>query len=184
MKSIAINLKPLTESDLPLLHDWFQKPQIKKWYARGECYSLEMIKEKYLPRIHNPESIPNFIIYADNKPIGYIQFYRISNFLPDGVENYTHSLFTNYNPEEMAGVDMFVANDEYLRKGYATLALKTLIKEHVKDKYLVLVTDPLKSNINAVRFFERNGFKKFTDDNSTSINELMLLHMPRQDNSK
>ena len=45
MKSIAIILKPLTEEDLPLLYNWFQKPHIKQLYARGEDYSLEMIKK-------------------------------------------------------------------------------------------------------------------------------------------
>ena len=177
MKYGAIKLKLLTEEDLPLSYDWFQKPHIKQWYARAEYYSFEMIKKKYIPRILNPESIPNFIVYADNHPIGYIQLYRISSFLPDGIENYMHPLFTNYKPEEIAGVDMFIADEKYLSKGYATLALNTLIKGHINGKYSALVADPLEINSNAISFFERNGFKKFTRD-ITSTNALMLLIIP------
>lgn len=116
------------------MHDWFQKPHIKQWYARNERYSLEEIKKKYIPRILNSESIPNFIVYADNKPIGYIQLYRVNSSMPDGVEDYMHPLFTNYKPEEVAGVDMFIADDKYLGRGFASLALNTLIKEHVNGK--------------------------------------------------
>lgn len=47
----SIHFKPLTENDLPLLHDWFQKSHVKQWYAREENYTIDMIKEKYLPRI-------------------------------------------------------------------------------------------------------------------------------------
>ena len=51
----SINFKPLSENDLPLLFKWFQKPHVKQWYTRGDNYTLEMIKEKYLPRILNSE---------------------------------------------------------------------------------------------------------------------------------
>jgi aminoglycoside 6'-N-acetyltransferase len=62
----SIHFKSLTENDLPLLYAWFQKQHVKQWYARGENYTIDMIREKYLPRILHPESIPNFIVYADN----------------------------------------------------------------------------------------------------------------------
>jgi aminoglycoside 6'-N-acetyltransferase len=45
----SINFKSLGENDLPLLHHWFQRPHVKQWYARDENYTLDMIREKYLP---------------------------------------------------------------------------------------------------------------------------------------
>ncbi len=142
MKFNTVSLKFLSEADLPLLYDWFQKPHIKQWYARGEDYSLDMIKEKYLPRIQKPELIPNFIIYADSQAIGYIQFYRVSSFLPDGVEDYTHPLFSNYKPYDMAGIDMFIADDKYLGKGYASFYWGS-VSPYTKDalEYLRLTED-------------------------------------------
>lgn len=178
----SIDFKLLTENDLPLLYNWFQKPHIRKWYARGESYTLDMIKEKYRPKILNSESIPNFIVYADNIPIGYIQLYCVSNSLPDGVTDYNHLLFNNFKPNEIAGIDLFIADENYLKKGYATLALTNFIKAYVQNKFTLLVTDPLKSNKNAIQFFERNGFKKFNPNND-SINQLMILHlMPHVNN--
>ena len=88
MKSIHFKLP--TESNLSLLHSWFQKPHIKQWDARDENYIFDMIREKYLPRILHPESIPNFIIYADNTPIGYIKLYCIEAYLTPNLMKIAH----------------------------------------------------------------------------------------------
>lgn len=178
----SIHFESLAENDLPLLHDWFQKPHVRQWYARGENYTIDMIREKYLPRILNPESIPNFIIYANNTPIGYIQLYCVKDSLPDGVTDYKHSLFNDFKPEEIAGIDLFIADENYLKKGYATLTLSCFIKEYVEGKFTLLITDPLKSNKNAIQFFERNGFKKFNLSDNNTANELMILHITPERN--
>ena len=177
MKPIVISFKPLTEDDLSLLYDWFQRPHIKKWYARNEDYTCEMIVEKYLPRVRHPELIPNFIIYAGSYPIGYIQLYRVSDAFPDGVESYDHPLFANCSPEDMAGIDMFIAEEDYLGKGYAALALQNFVNEYIKGKFSLLVVDPLKMNKHAILFFEKNGFKKLISPQSQSIHQLLVLHI-------
>ncbi len=183
MTQRMITFKFLTEADLPLVCNWFQKPHIKQWYACGENYTLDMIREKYLPRILHPESIPNFIIYADNTPIGYFQLYHVKDFLPDGVADYHHPLFDDFKADEIAGIDMFIADEDYLRKGYATLILVQFIKEYVQGKFTLLVTDPLKINENAIRFFEKNGFKKLLPQPSQTVNELLVLHVARDKES-
>lgn len=172
-----ITFKPLTQDDLSLLHRWFQKPHVKEWYARGEDYTVDTIKEKYLPRILDSELISNFIVYADDMPIGYIQLYGLKDFLPDGVTDYTHALFDNFKSNEIAGIDLFIADEDYLKKGYATLTLTHFIKEYVRGKFTALLVDPLKKNINAIEFFEKNGFRRFNHDNVNSINELLILHL-------
>ena len=177
MKSTTILFKPLEPTDLALMHVWFHKPSIKQWYTRNENYTRDMIDAKYLPRIRNPENIPNFIIYADNHPVGYIQLYSTSYALPDGVTNYSHPLFAYAKPENIAGLDMFIAEDAFLGKGYATLALQNFITEHVKGKFSMLVVDPLKENTHAIQFFQKNGFAKLPDYQSHLHHELLILHV-------
>jgi aminoglycoside 6'-N-acetyltransferase len=177
MTSQTITFTPLTEDHLPLLWQWFQKPHIKQWYARGEDYTLDMIREKYLPRILKPESIPNFIVSSNGNPMGYIQLYSLAHSLPDGVKDYTHPLFTDFTPDHMAGIDLFIAEEKDLRKGYGTLVLENFIDNYVKGKFDMLIVDPVKTNKHAIHFFERNGFKKIASHPSQSINELLILHI-------
>lgn len=104
-----IQFKPLQENDLILLYQWFQEPLINQLYARNKAWSLEEISAKYLPRIQSQEKIPSFIVYKDNNPIGYIQYYCLADYLPEGISTY-NPLFKEYYPEELAGIK---SNSEY-----------------------------------------------------------------------
>ena len=70
-----IEFKTLHKDDLQLLYRWFQEPTINQYYARGQTWSLKDIGVKYLPRLTGHDNVPSFIIYSDNKPKGFIQYY-------------------------------------------------------------------------------------------------------------
>lgn len=72
---------------------------------------------------------------------------------------------------------MFIAEEEYLGKGYARLALRNFIKKQVKGQFSVLVVDPLKANRHAIQFFEGNGFEKLAGYQSQSMHELLVLRV-------
>ncbi len=168
-----ITFKPLTESYLPLLHQWFQIDHIKKWYARGETYSLEMIKEKYLPRIKASDKIPSYIILLDDKPIGYIQFYHLdAPYYPEGLTDFSHPLFKIHPPEEIAGLDVFIADINYLGRGYGKKLILHFIANIIPPKFNTILVDPAKNNINALSAFYKMGFKEFI---TTDTQHILIL---------
>jgi aminoglycoside 6'-N-acetyltransferase len=169
-----ITFKLLSESDLELLHQWFHVPHVKQWYARGESYTKEMIREKYLPRIGNPD-IPNYIIYVDEHPIGYIQYYILNKSLPEDVNSYQHPVFAKHDAKNMVGIDLFIADEKYLGRGISSDALECFIKQHLQHNFAAVVVDPLKSNHRAIAFFIRNKFKKLMGHNGK--HELMMLEL-------
>lgn len=148
----------MTKPDLKLLHHWFQTPHVFQWYARGEYYTFKMIKEKYLSRL-NDESILSFIIYEDNNPIGYIQRYLVDKHLPEGIRVYQHPLFHQFNPQELAGIDLFIAEKTYLHTGCSSLVLQQFINSYIKGNFKAVLVDPNKNNHIAQLFFEKNGFR-------------------------
>ena len=171
-----ITFKPLHEDDLALLHQWFQKPHIKQLYARGESFTFAMIAEKYLPRIRNPNKIPNYFIYLDGNPMGYIQLYHLSYGLPDGVKDRSHPLFDEFKPEEIAGIDLFIAEEKYLGSGISSDILTNFIGDYIKGKFQAIVSDPVMQNTRAISFFEKNGFKRMTHD-ADGLHQLMLYRV-------
>lgn len=173
MASTHITFKPLNEDHLALLHQWFQIPHIKQWYARGETYTLEMIVEKYLPRINTPQYIPSFLICLDGESIGYIQLYHLSHYLPEGVNDRSHPLFNEYRPEEVAGIDLFIAEEKYYGTGISGIILAAFIEGYVKGKFQAIVSDPVKQNTRALSFFEKNGFKRM-DHHADGLHQLMV----------
>lgn len=167
-----IEFVPLAEKHLALLHQWFQIPHVKKWYARDVSYTPEMIEGKYLPRIKDKKKIPNYIVTLDGQPIGYIQMYNLKYSLPDGVDSYDHPLFKNYAPNRIVGIDLFIAETAYLRKGFGSAMLAKFIKEKIINNFDLVVADPLKINKQAIKLFAKNGFEEFNTSNIQSDNLL------------
>jgi hypothetical protein len=49
MTHASLEFHPLTESDLPLLHSWLNRPHVLEWWT-GET-SVEEVRAKYLPSL-------------------------------------------------------------------------------------------------------------------------------------
>ena len=82
-------LRLVTEADLDLLASWFADPELYKWWG-GAQVPREVVAEKYVGR-RRPR-VESFVIEADRRPIGYIQF---------------HQGFEPYHSPGEGGIDMF-----------------------------------------------------------------------------
>lgn len=136
----TFEFKPLHEADLKLMHQWFHEPIIKQSYARGQNFTYEDINNKYLPRIVGHENVPSFIVYQQSSPIGFIQYYFLTENLPEGVKNYTNPLFNQYKPDEIAGIDCFIAKNNDRGKGKGVQIINAFIAEFLKTFTLLLLT--------------------------------------------
>lgn len=174
MKNHTITFKKMSENDFKLLNQWFQIPHVLKWYARGDKYTPEMIEEKYHQRI-NDTSIPNFIIYNQDNPVGYVQYYHVEKHFPEGIVDYNHPLFKDYKPNELIGLDLFIADENYLRKGFGSEVLTIFIDTYLNKKFKAVLADPVKQNTAAILFFEKNGFRHILSQNVN--HDLMLLEL-------
>jgi aminoglycoside 6'-N-acetyltransferase len=153
--NIAFNA--LQETDLPLLHQWFQEPLVKKWYARDRDFSLEEISKKYTPRILGKDKVQSFIVTANAIPIGFIQYYVLNDYLPEGIGE-QNSLFHLAKPHQIAGIDFFISNSLFHRQGWGTKILQQFITLFLESKFRLLVADPEINNHMAVHFYQHNGF--------------------------
>ena len=159
-----IYFKPLHEVNLKILYEWFQEPTINQLYARGQSWSLRDIENKYLPRLRGQENVPSFIIHLDNKAIGFIQYYCLSEHYPEGIQK-ENALFKNYHPEQIAGIDLFIATHENRGQGLGVVVINQFINEFLTHFRLVVV-DPNHDNIHAIRCYEKAGFEQsnYSDD--------------------
>ena len=167
------NFKQLSKEDLDLMTLWFQEPTIKHAYARDQHFSLEDIKNKYLPRILGNENIPSFIVHQNNSPIGFIQYYVLTNSLPDGMSNH-HRLFKQYNQNEMVGIDCFIANDNSRGRGLGAQIINEFIAE-LLTHYKLIIVDPMQDNLQAIKCYEKAGFQRSTYSEN---NDFLIMIKP------
>lgn len=115
------------------------------------------------------------VIYSDKRPIGYIQCsdvyaYRTLCPVPKG-------LFTN----EKLGVfcmDLFIAEIDYLNKGYGTEIVKQFSQKVFNDfQAKKILIDPASTNKRAIRCYEKAGFEfvKLAHDGVTECYIMQLI---------
>lgn len=158
-----LSFKPLNNSNLELLCDWFEKPHVLEWW--NDHLTHEKIKEKYEKRINNTIVHP-YIVYLANKPIGFIQYYWAKKLGHDGWHN---------EDEGTVGIDQFIGDERYLNKGYGTLMIKEFIQllfQNPLIKKIITEVDP--QNFRAKRCYEKVGFQEVELINTPDGKSLLM----------
>lgn len=175
-----ISFKSLESPDLQRLYEWFQEPHIKEWYANGQSFSKQDIINKYSPRVLAEEKVPCFIIHIDDEPVGFIQYYALNDFLPEGVADLSHPLFKEEAASDMAGIDLFIGDINYLDKGLGAKIIQAFLEQKLFPQFKAVVIDPAMNNIRAVKAYEKAGFLPFSLEKSDKFDETIQLMVCRK----
>ena len=74
---MTVAFRRLTEGDLPLLHEWLQREHVQFWWRERESY--DAVVRRYLPAIEGRDPTDLYLILADDRPVGFIQTYLVSD---------------------------------------------------------------------------------------------------------
>ncbi|HHJ0490126.1 TPA: GNAT family N-acetyltransferase [Legionella pneumophila] len=173
-KNQNLEFKPLSQKDLNLMTQWFAEPTVKQGYARNQQFSLEDIRAKYLPRIEGMDPVPSFIIYLDQKPIGFIQYYCLADHLPEGISGHNTSLFDKATPEQLAGIDLFIAEPSCRGVGLGRQIIRHFIAKQLY-RFKAVVVDPQIGNEQAIACYQKAGF--LPTQHSEDANYLLMINM-------
>ena len=142
----------MTEHDLPMLHDWLNRPHIVEWWGGDEARpSLAEVQEHYLPRVLAEESVTPYIAMLGGEPIGYAQSY-VALRSEDG-------WWEDETDPGVRGIDQSLANPEQLSKGLGTQLVRALVELLFTNPAVTKIqTDPSPTNLRAIRCYEKAGF--------------------------
>ncbi len=119
-----------------------------------------------------PEWREQLIAELDGRPIGFIQ-------IIDPAEEETH--YWGDVPENFRAIDIWIGEKEDLGKGYGTVMMKLAFERcFQKNEVKAILIDPLVTNINAIRFYQRLGFK-FVEKRRFEDVDCMVHQLTRQD---
>jgi len=149
-----IVIRELTEKDAYLLVNWLSNPDVLKYYeGRDRPQNYQLIHKHYY---EDRENITQCIIEYNEKEIGYIQFYSITDEerIEYGYENIKEPIY---------GMDQFIGEIEYWNKGIGTRLINFVIEYLINKGINIIVMDPQAWNHRAIRTYEKCGFikKKF-----------------------
>lgn len=146
----TIVFRPLDWADLPPLQRWLSEPHVEAWWH--EALDLDGVRAKYGPRIDGTESTHVYIIEYAKRPIGWIQWYRWSDY-PE------HAAHLGAGPTT-AGVDLALGEADYLGRGLGSRSLRAFVADVVfaDPTMTACISDPDERNVRSLRAFEKAGF--------------------------
>lgn len=147
-----VTLRLLTEDDLPMLHEWLNRPHIVEWWGgENERPSLAEVLTDYQPSEMAKERVTPYIAMLGNAPIGYAQSY-VAIGSGDG-------WWVDETDPGVRGIDQSLAHPEHLDKGLGTRMVRALVELLFADPAVTKIqTDPAPHNHRAIRCYEKAGF--------------------------
>lgn len=153
---MKISFQNLGEADFPLLLKWLEEPHVKAWWDSDIKWTLDLIRHKYTSYTQGykledgvRKSIFSCIILVDGVPAGYIQLYNAYDF--------SRSVPLDGLPQHLAAFDVFIGEKQFLNKGLGSSAIDQFLNNFASS-YTHVFADPEKTNIAAIRTYEKAGF--------------------------
>ena len=172
-----IFFRALARSDLPLMHEWLQRPHVRRWWR--ESRTLEDVERLYGPTIDGEEPTQMFVIEVDGRPVGSIQTYLVSDY-PEWIGE----------EPGVAGVDLFIADEELTGHGLGPRILTEFMRTVVfaDPGTTACVAAPDVANAASLRAFEKAGFepvRKIDGENGPELllraeREIVARHRPER----
>lgn len=149
-----VTLRLMTELDIPLLHEWLQRPHVVEWWgAANERPTLAQTWAKYLPRVMAKERVTPYIAMLHGQAIAYAQSY-VAIGCGDG-------WWEEETDPGVRGIDQFLSEDTHLGRGLGTQVVTALVKLLFQDPAVTKIqTDPDPTNTRAIRCYEKSGFRR------------------------
>lgn len=155
MKAGKIIFRRIKESDLPLLHKWFNTPHVSKWWEIDGNHhpSLNEVKKHYSPRVTGDERVDVYLIIHDGTPIGMVQSYNLDD---EPAEKANFGL-----DRSCAGIDMLIGEPDYVHRGLGSGIIREFLKEIIFKEYDVdcCIVDPYVKNEIAIKAYKKAGFR-------------------------
>ncbi len=158
--------KELVESDLLILKDWLKKPHVKEFWDDNESWQESY--NKYVSKISS-EAVKQYLVYFQNRPIGYIQYYWASKVGDGWWEGYSN---------DVVGIDQYIGEFDFIGKGHGTQMIKefiNLLKSNLKISKII--ADPNPTNSRAIKCYENCGFKNVGEIDTPDGKEVLMEYL-------
>lgn len=149
----AIVFRRLRIEDLPLLVRWLNEPHVREWYDRDRDVSLVAVTERYAPKIRREKPTDSYLVFYQEKPVGYIQTYLVNDYPEYGP-------FLGLNDDLAAGIDLFIGEPSLVGRGLGSNMVRKFVDEVVfaDPRVNICTIGPEPGNSRAIHAYEKAGF--------------------------
>jgi aminoglycoside 6'-N-acetyltransferase len=169
-----IGFRALGRDDLGLMYEWLRREHVRRWWDEHDSY--EDVARHYLPAIEGRKPVGLYLILLDGGPVGFVQAYLVADY-PDFAARVGFG-------DGVAGVDLFIGEEELTGKGLGSEVLRAFVRDVVfaEPETTACIADPDARNAASIRAFEKAGFRRAGEFFDPSDGELhALVRLDRED---
>jgi aminoglycoside 6'-N-acetyltransferase len=159
--SAVYRFRPVERGDLLLVKSWLEAPHVAEWWSDADGAITEIAE------ILEGSPVKPFIVELLGRPIGYIQAY-------DPHEEIDHPY--QDQPPGTLGIDQFIGDRDMVGLGHGPAMIQTFCRRLFGEGAGRVITDPDPANRNAIRAYEKAGFKK-DDIRTTEYGTVLMMHV-------
>jgi aminoglycoside 6'-N-acetyltransferase len=148
----AIDFRPVTEADLGIISGWLATPHVARWWGDVDEELTDIRGHMTSP------TVQPFVILMDGRPVGYIQSYDIHG---------EHDHPYQDQPPGTVGIDLSIGEAALIGKGHGPRIIDAFVHRLFDEGTPRVVIDPDPANAQAIRAYEKAGFREF--DRRTTI---------------
>ena len=168
---MSLVLRPATPADVSCLERWDKEPHVIAATSDDPDAVVAFEDAEWLDEISNDDPASDyFIAEIEGRPIGAMQ-------VIDPALERTH-YWGQDCPKNLCAMDIWIGEADCLNKGYGTQMMTLAINRAFADPRVeAIVIDPLNSNTDAHRFYQRLGFRPtgrrlFDEDDDCLVHRL------------
>ena len=173
-----VTFKLLEYSDIPIMHRWFNMPHVQTFYSL-KTWAEHEIFDKLKPYITGKKPVTGLIIFMDNKPIGYLQYYKVKDY------PWPNQTLSDEVIENAAGMDLFIGEPEMIGHGMGQTIISQCLQTIIWPRFKYCIVDPDIQNHNAIKCYQKLKFKTYqiveTTDAMNRETQLQLMLLQKED---
>lgn len=160
-----VTLRDATPDDRPTLERWDEEPDVVASDPHDDWHwEVELARR--------PAWREQLIAEVNGRPIGFVQI------IDPALEE---SHYWGDVPEGLRAIDIWIGVGEYRGRGYGTEMMKLAIARcFAVESVQAIIIDPLISNTDAIRFYERLGFTA-VERRSFGEDDCLVMRLERTD---
>ena len=168
---MTLVLRPATLEDVPHFEQWDREPHVIAATSDDPDADVAFEDAEWREEISNDDpASAYFVAEVDGHPIGAMQ-------VIDPALERTH-YWGEDCPPNLRAMDIWIGDSDYLNRGFGTKMMATAINRAFADTNVeAIIIDPLNSNTDAHRFYQRLGFRPigrrlFEEDDDCLVHRL------------